>query len=397
MNVNWKKGVLSTMLLATLTTTAAVQVKATNEQALQPAADVTLINASEHEEAVDVLADDVAVPVMPTLPVIDLQHVETVPPQLEEPVLQPEISIPLLDAVIPDVLLDVEPQQISIPLIETNATYSNTLTAENQKHMYSFSVTNKVKVTWQYKHVNNALWQHTLYDETQHVIGTKDINSASIGLFTAYEKILEPGTYYMEVSGNETALNEAYSFTITEVVPKMFEDVAMDHPYYDEIRAIQQMGIITGFENNTFEPDTYIQRKHIAAMIMRAEADVRLLSSPPNFADITYGHPYYQDIMGLYRSNIIDGKIINGEAYFEPDAPITRAQLAKILVNAFTISTANGDTYFTDVVEGQWYYDAANILAANGMLFDETGVFEADALVTRAQFAHLLYSAMHLD
>lgn len=201
----------------------------------------------------------------------------------------------------------------------------------------------------------------------------------------------------MEVSGNETALNEAYSFTITEVVPKMFEDVAMDHPYYDEIRAIQQMGIITGFENNTFEPDTYIQRKHIAAMIMRAEADVRLLSSPPNFADITYGHPYYQDIMGLYRSNIIDGKIINGEAYFEPDAPITRAQLAKILVNAFTISTANGDTYFTDVVEGQWYYDAANILAANGMLFDETGVFEADALVTRAQFAHLLYSAMHLD
>lgn len=291
----------------------------------------------------------------------------------------------------------VEQQNTTIVPISTNATYTNTLTHNEPTQKYVFSVTNKVKVTWEYKHVNNAFWTHKLYDATGNILGTKDVNSTSFGLYTTYEKILDPGTYYMEVSGSDTAINETYTFTLTEVLPKMFDDVSLSHPYYEEIRAIQQMGIITGFENNTFEPDTHIQRKHIAAMIMRAEANIRLLSAPPNFADVTYGHPYYQDIMGLYRSNIIDGKVINGDVYFEPDEPITRAQLAKILVNAFTLPAKAQTTYFTDVVEGQWYYEAANVLAANGMRFDDMAIFDADAVVTRAQFAHLLYYAMELS
>lgn len=280
--------------------------------------------------------------------------------------------------------------------ITTNATYMDVLTEEDTLHTYTFTVTGKTKVTWQYKHVEQAVWKHTLFGEEENVIGTKLINSASHGLFTTYEKILAPGTYYMTITGNDVALNEHYTFTLTEVLPKAFDDVPLEHPYHDEIGAIQQMGIITGFENNTFEPNTFIQRKHIAAMIMRAEANVKLLSTPQNFVDVPYGHPYYQDIMGLYRSNIIDGKQLSDGVYFEPDAQITRSQLAKILVNAFTIEAADDTTYYEDITPDNWYYESANILASNGIFFDNTAVFNGDLFVTRAEFAHFLYRAMHV-
>ncbi|OCS84347.1 S-layer homology domain-containing protein [Caryophanon latum] len=280
--------------------------------------------------------------------------------------------------------------------ITTNATYMDVLTNNDAVHTYIFTVTGKTKVTWQYKHVEQALWQHTLYDGNNEIIGSKEINSASHGLFTTYEKILSPGTYYMTITGNEVAMDEHYTFTLTEVLPKTFDDVPAEHPYHDEIGAIQQMGIITGFENNTFEPEAFIQRKHIAAMIMRAEADVQLVSSPPNFADVPFGHLYYQDIMGLYRSDIVAGKIIDGAVYFEPDAHITRAQLAKILVKAFNIEAVDEASYYTDIPEDHWHFEAANILASHGILFDNTATFNGDAFVTRADFAHVLYRAMHI-
>lgn len=314
------------------------------------------------------------------------EFVEDVQPLVEAPiVLAPSMDMPQQSVATP------QPQHIT-----TNATYMDALTEQETIHTYTFHVTGKTKVTWQYKHVQQAQWHHTLYDDSQNVIGSKVINSSSHGLFTTYDKILTPGTYYMTITGNAVAMNEHYTFTLTEVLPKMFDDVGEDQPYRDEIGAIQQMGIVTGFENNTFEPDTFIQRKHIAAMIMRAEANIQLLSSPENFADVPYGHPYYQDIMGLYRSNIIDGKLLEDGVYFEPDAQITRAQLAKVLVNAFTIQRVDHTSYYTDVTHDKWFYDAANTLASHGIFFDNTQTFDGDAFVTRAEFAHFLYRAMHV-
>lgn len=312
----------------------------------------------------------------------------------EQPIIMNHAERPAVE-IMPPLVGQVQSTD-EVEQITTNATYMDVLTNNDAVHTYTFTVTGKTKVTWQYKHVEQALWHHTLYDGNHAIIGSKEINSASHGLFTTYEKILSPGTYYMSITGNDVAMDEHYTFTLTEVLPKTFEDVPEEHPYHDEIGAIQQMGIITGFEGNKFEPDAFIQRKHIAAMIMRAEADVQLLSSPPNFADVPFGHLYYQDIMGLYRSDIVAGKTIDGAVYFEPDAHITRAQLAKILVKAFNIEAVDDTSYYTDIAADHWHFEPANILASNGIVFDNTASFNGEAFVTRAEFAHMLYRAMHI-
>ncbi|MGE7674991.1 S-layer homology domain-containing protein [Lysinibacillus sp. NPDC094403] len=76
---------------------------------------------------------------------------------------------------------------------------------------------------------------------------------------------------------------------------------------------------------------------------------------------------------------------------FRPNAYITRAQMAKILVLAFDL-TPEGNSSFKDVDPSNWASGYIATLADHNIaLGDENGNFKLNENLTRAQFTAFMY------
>ncbi|MFT9820382.1 InlB B-repeat-containing protein [Lysinibacillus sp. NPDC056185] len=169
-----------------------------------------------------------------------------------------------------------------------------------------------------------------------------------------------------------------------------FKDI--DHNWAkDIIKEIANRCIIKGYPDGTFRPNDLAQRQHVVLMIDRAlrPAPIREAVS---FSDVPKNHIYYEQITRLQRAGIVDGS--NGA--FRPDAYITRAQMAKIMVLAFGL-TPKGKSTFKDVDPSHWASGYIATLADHNIaLGDENGNFRPNENLTRAQFTAFMYRALGL-
>ena len=115
---------------------------------------------------------------------------------------------------------------------------------------------------------------------------------------------------------------------------------------------------------------------------------------PPTFSDVSASFWAYSAIEALAGKGIVGG-FPNGT--FQPNAPVTRAQFAKMIDLTLGLATADGQTAFADVPAGAWYapYVAAAVQA--GIV---TGVsptsFDPNGTVTREQMAVMIARALKL-
>ncbi|MEY9974481.1 putative repeat protein (TIGR02543 family) [Lysinibacillus sp. RC46] len=157
------------------------------------------------------------------------------------------------------------------------------------------------------------------------------------------------------------------------------------------IEQIANRCIIKGYPDGTFRPNNMIQRQHVVLMIERALPLTPLREAVP-FLDVPHSHPYYQQITLLQQAGIVDGS--NGT--FRPDAYLTRAQMAKMMVLAFDL-TPSGNSSFKDVDPSHWASGYIATLADHNIaLGDENGNFRPDENLTRAQFTAFMYRALGL-
>ena len=88
--------------------------------------------------------------------------------------------------------------------------------------------------------------------------------------------------------------------------------------------------------------------------------------------------------------------IINGynDGIFKPDAPITRAEFVKIINNAFGY-TKVGNVTFTDVKQGDWFYNEVAIAKQAGYINGKTETtFAPNDKITRQEVAKILTTIM---
>ncbi|WP_431029989.1 InlB B-repeat-containing protein [Lysinibacillus sp. LZ02] len=157
----------------------------------------------------------------------------------------------------------------------------------------------------------------------------------------------------------------------------------------DMIEDMATQGVITGYPDGTFRPNAPIQRQHVAIMFARAFELTPKRATVP-FSDVSTSHPYYEAITLLQQAGIVDGA--NGA--FKPNAPMTRAQMAKVIVLAFGL-TPGGTSTFNDVPPTHWSYDYIAALENAGISLGDNGNFKPDEPVTRAQFVAFMYRAMN--
>ncbi|WP_419958117.1 S-layer homology domain-containing protein [Psychrobacillus psychrotolerans] len=167
-----------------------------------------------------------------------------------------------------------------------------------------------------------------------------------------------------------------------------FSDILTTNPYITEINYLTSKGFINGYEDGTFRPNNDITRAHAALLISRIKGLNLESITDPNFQDVPKTHPYYKEIAAIANLNIVSGKQ-NGK--FDPNGKLTRAQMAKILVNAYNLSGTTNKK-FTDVSSQHWAVNEISALTASGVTTGfQDGTYKPESPINRLHFSVFLY------
>jgi hypothetical protein len=117
--------------------------------------------------------------------------------------------------------------------------------------------------------------------------------------------------------------------------------------------------------------------------ILNAAPVIAQTQAQAQFTDVPSGHWAREFVTSLASRNIIAGF---PDGTFRPDEPVTRAQYAAMLRNAFRHSSVRGATNFVDVPTNYWAATAIREADMMGFLSGYPGnVFRPDQNIPRAQ------------
>lgn len=111
-----------------------------------------------------------------------------------------------------------------------------------------------------------------------------------------------------------------------EVKSGSFRDVTSAHWAFDSVERAAELGLVTGYSDGTFRPDTPVTRAQFVLMLWRM-CGKPAAAKAASFADASAD--WYQDAL----SWAVENGYVNGlsDTRFGPDAPITRQQAMAIL------------------------------------------------------------------
>ena len=113
----------------------------------------------------------------------------------------------------------------------------------------------------------------------------------------------------------------------------------------------------------TIDFTVFTSRGEVALQLAKVlNLDVTNTKSP--FVDVKSDSKYAGAATALYQLGVFTG---DKDGKFNPSSPLTRSQMAKVLVKAFNLKMTDKVVSFTDVKPGSWDYDYINILASNGI------------------------------
>ncbi|MEK5231885.1 S-layer homology domain-containing protein [Lysinibacillus sp. FSL K6-0232] len=176
-----------------------------------------------------------------------------------------------------------------------------------------------------------------------------------------------------------------------------FKDVKISNPYYQMIHEMRDAGIIRGYEDGTFRPNTTISREHAAALVSRAltindlTLDKKVEFKQPK--DLSTSSPYYDDIKMLIEAGLLK---TDAKGNINPKVELKRGEMAKILAVAFNLEV-KADYVFQDV-KGSEYEEYVKALYSNGVTTGyEDYTFKLDNSLTRVHYVLFMHRAMNLD
>lgn len=133
-----------------------------------------------------------------------------------------------------------------------------------------------------------------------------------------------------------------------------------------------------------------------SAIEVLSSGTLAVLAYTNPFTDTT-GHWSAEDLDWMGRRLLVNG-VAPGS--FKPDQPVTRAEFAAMLVRTLGLNASSETVHrrFADVREGAWYYADVGTAAEAGLIDGMTpDRFEPDAVLTREQMAVMIWRAyVHL-
>lgn len=161
-----------------------------------------------------------------------------------------------------------------------------------------------------------------------------------------------------------------------------------NHWAKDPIKQWTYYGVIAGYEDGSFKPNNHMTRAEFASVFSNV-FKLEEISEAIEFNDVHPNAWYAQSIKRVASAGIMQG----ASGKFNPNAPITRQEVAVAMANAYGI-TAKGDKVvsFIDANNiASWAAAAVESLASYGYINGrENGKFDESAHITRAEVIQML-------
>jgi hypothetical protein len=195
------------------------------------------------------------------------------------------------------------------------------------------------------------------------------------------------------INGEWVAQINHFSMYAVLEVTKQYDDVAAEYWAHDIIAELAGKQIVQGTTAATFEPGRSISRAEFAALLVRV---LKLKGQTENvFNDVAAGAWYADEVSAAYEAGIINGR---SGLMFDPEAPITRQEMAVMLMKAYSVKTgssaAPGEAVpFADFDRiDEWAKPSVQSAHKLGLLKGrERNSFAPDAYMTRAEAAQAIH------
>ena len=184
------------------------------------------------------------------------------------------------------------------------------------------------------------------------------------------------------------------TYTLNATVEEGFEDVNTGDWFYGEVMTAANAGWVNGMEPGKFEPNGTMTRAQFATIVARilgCDTDATVESMFPDCNETDW---FNAAVTFCVKRGIIAG---DDKGYFNPDEPITREQMAKILCEAAGVEqvTDPENTYADDASIAGWAKGYVYGCQAAGIMHgdESANVFDAKDSATRAEGAAVLVRA----
>jgi hypothetical protein len=253
-------------------------------------------------------------------------------------------------------------------------------------------------------------------------------SSKGFAYLTAIEPSLTMGQRVLNEQNNPWFVKYLQTIEVSTAEPEQWSPVAfnkapgpdgvtvtLQHPHLDAVKIYYT----TDGSNPTISSKmynvsaTYYQPQLNQPIVVNSDTEIRAIAIGAGKTDsavsstaVVFNGAGFSDlgnfgwarlaIEDLARKGIINGM---GEARFAPEAPLTRAQFAKMVVLALGEKPQTGtDSRFADIKGSDWYYGYVEKAAALGMITGyPDGTFRPEQVLSRQEMLTIAVKAMQAD
>ena len=201
------------------------------------------------------------------------------------------------------------------------------------------------------------------------------------------------GTYTFKMPASKVTVKATFT---KDIVTLPFIDVHPGDWFYDPVCFVYENGLMTGTSATTFEPNTSLSRAMLVAVLHRLEGSPA--ASAGDFTDVADGDWYAQAVNWAASVGVVNGF---DDGTFQPNTAITREQLAAILCNyaqykGFDTSASGSLSTYSDAASvSDWAQESVEWMVGSGLLggYDDN-TLRPQGTTTRAEVASVLQRAL---
>ncbi|KAA0955550.1 S-layer homology domain-containing protein [Sporosarcina sp. ANT_H38] len=171
----------------------------------------------------------------------------------------------------------------------------------------------------------------------------------------------------------------------TDAAGTSFTDVKPTLNHYDPIMNLAGRGIVKDYSNSTYRPNTQLTRGQASKILALALKLDTINVRNPGFKDIDKSNSSYKYIAALENAGLISGFEDNT---FKPNTSMTRAHMAKAIDLGFKLEGKSTRNPFRDVSNSAWYVNHVKALVSNKVTKGKSSTtFDPNSSITRTQMA----------
>jgi len=159
------------------------------------------------------------------------------------------------------------------------------------------------------------------------------------------------------------------------------------------VEALYDAGVVSGNDDGTFNPDGTLLRAELAKMLVLAYTEGLDEDAAAVYSDVSSDDWFYAYANDAYQKGIMTGE---ADGSFNGGGMVNRATLIQAIYNAAGLTATGEDLPFSDVMSSDWFYTATDAAYWWSVVDGKTETTFAPAdYATRAEASKVIYNGWY--